>query len=156
MTTVHPTPGQTETVLRDVVQTLIDGHKGFSKAAESLDEDGYPELAQKMRDFAEQRQRMSVALREAAMKHFSLSDVDGSTGGDLHRLWMSLADSATGEDPHTVLAIAEQGEDHAKEVFESALDEDLPEDLRELISRQASEVFATHDEVRDLRDAHNG
>lgn len=152
MTTVQPIPDQSETVLRDLMQVLIDGQKGFAKAAESLEEDGYSDLAQKMSAYAEQRQRLASQLREAASDHVTLSDVEGSTGADLHRAWMGLADAATGDDPHAVLAVAEQGEDHAKKAYADALKEDLPEDLRTLVQRQSNEVIEVHDRVRDLRD----
>ncbi len=156
MTTLQPTPDHSETVLRDVLEVLIDGQKGFSKAAEALEDDGNTELAKQMRTFAEQRQRMAAELQETASGHVTLSDVDGSTAGDLHRTWMAIKDSLTGDDAHAILAAAEEGEDHAKETYENALTEDLPAELRAVISRQASEIVAAHDKVRDLRDAHSG
>lgn len=154
MTTVQPIPDQSETVLRDLMQVLIDGRKGFAQAADSLEEDGNSDLAQKMRQLAEQRQRLSAELQEAASGHVTLSDVEGSTSADLHRAWMDLADAVTGDDPHAILAVAEQGEDHAKKAFADALKEDLPDDLREVVTRQSHEVTEAHDQVRDLRDQH--
>lgn len=154
MTTVQPIPDQSETVLRDLMQVLIDGRKGFSKAAEALDQDGHAELAQKMSQFAEQRQRLSAELQEAASAYVTLSDIEGSTSADLHRVWMGLADAVTGDDPHAILAVAEQGEDHAKKAYADALKEDLPDDLRETVTNQSHEVTEAHDEVRDLRDRH--
>lgn len=154
MTTVQPLPDQSETVLRNLMRVLIDGRKGFTKAAESLEEDGHSELAQKMSQFAEQRQRLSAELQEAGSAYVTLSDVEGSTSADLHRAWMGLADAVTGDDPHAVLAVAEQGEDRAKKVYSDALKEDLPDDLRAIVARQSHEVIEAHDEVRDLRDSH--
>lgn len=153
MTTVQPLSENSETVLRDLMETLIDGHKGFSMAAEALEDDGNSELAREMRTFADQRQRMTTELREAASGLVTLSDVDGSTGGDLHRMWMKVKDALTGDDAHAILAAAEEGEDHAKETYEDALNEDLPANLREIVSRQSSEIVKAHDRVRELRDA---
>lgn len=154
MTTVQPLPEQTDAVLRDLMQILVDGEKGFGKAADALAEDGHAELASRMKDFAEQRQRLSMELREAASDYATISDVAGTTTGGLHRAWMGLADALTGDDPHSVLAAAERGEDRAKAAYDKVLNEDLPEDLRTIISRQATEVISAHDEVRDLRDQH--
>ncbi len=154
MTTVQPIPSQSEVVLRDLMQVLIDGQKGFAKAAESLEEDGQSELAKEMSQYAEQRQRLAAELQEAASAYITLSDVDGSTSADLHRAWMGLADAITGDDPHAVLAVAEQGEDRAKKAYADMMKEDLPSDLRTLIARQSDEVIETHDRVRDLRDQH--
>lgn len=154
MTTVQPIPDQSETILRDLMQVLIDGHKGFTQAADSLEEDGHPELAQKMSQFAEQRQRLAAELQEEGSAYVTLSDVEGSTTADLHRAWMGLADAVTGNDPHAVLAVAEQGEDQAKKAYSDALREDLPEELRAIVARQSDEVIEVHDEVRALRDEH--
>ncbi len=107
-----------------------------------------------MSQYAEQRQRLAAELQEAASAYITLSDVDGSTSADLHRAWMGLADAITGDDPHAVLAVAEQGEDRAKKAYADMMKEDLPSDLRTLIARQSDEVIETHDRVRDLRDQH--
>lgn len=154
MTTLQPIPEQAETAVRDVMEALEDGRRGFSQAADKLEEDGNEELAAKMRQFAEQRQRLEDELREVASGYIQISDEEGSVTGALHRSWMALADALTGDDPHAVLAVAERGEDHAKRVYNDVLQVDLPEDLRTVLSRQASEVIDAHDEVRDLRDAH--
>jgi uncharacterized protein (TIGR02284 family) len=154
MTTVQPIPDQSEAVLRDLMQVLIDGQKGFARAAESLEEDGHSDLAQTMSEYAEQRQRLAAQLQEAASAYVTLSDVEGSTTADLHRAWMGLADAVTGDDPHAVLAVAEQGEDRAKSAYTDAMKEDLPEELRAVVARQSDEVIEAHDRVRDLRDQH--
>ncbi len=60
----------------------------------------------------------------------------------------------TGDDPHAVLAVAEKGEDRAKNAYAEAVKEDLPADLRAVVARQSDEVMEAHDRVRDLRDEH--
>ena len=149
----QPIPEQTETLVKDVIQSLEDGRKGFAQASEKLEEDGHEELADKMKQFAEQRQRLADELENVASGYVQVSEEEGTIGGTLHRGWMALADALTGDDPHAILAVAEQGEDHAKRVYEKVLREDLPEDLETVLSRQATEVISAHDEVRDLRDA---
>ena len=81
MTTVQPLSDNAQTVLRELMETLIDGHKGFTMAAEALEDDGNSDLAREMRQFAEQRQRLATELQESASGLVTLSDVDGSTGG---------------------------------------------------------------------------
>ena len=152
----QPIPDQAENRVRDVIQALEDGRKGFAEASEKLEEDGHTALAEKMMQFAEQRQRLVDELSDAASAHIKISDDEGTTGGALHRAWMALADALTGDDPHAVLAVAEQGEDHAKRVYEQVLKEDLPQDLEQVLRRQSMEVIEAHDQVRDLRDEHAG
>ena len=67
---------------------------------------------------------------------------------------MAVKDALAGsDDPSGVLDAAEQGEDHAKSEYEKALDTELSPTLRTVVERQYAGVKATHDTVRDLREA---
>lgn len=144
---------RTETVVKDLVETLEDGKEGFAKAAEKLSGDGRADIAARMLQLSRQRQDFSAELRGLATQHGFEIDESGSAAGALHRGWITLKDALTGDDPHAVLAAAESGEDHAKAEYEKALDEqELLADVRTTISRQATAVMAAHDEVRALRD----
>jgi uncharacterized protein (TIGR02284 family) len=48
--------------------------------------------------------------------------------------------------------MAEKGDDAAKEVFTSALKEDLPLPLRELLQRQLTHIQRSHDRIKALHD----
>lgn len=140
-------------VIEDLVETLEDGRKGFSEAAEKLSEDGHTQLAEQMREFSDQRARFSNELREMARSAGAELDEEGSAAGALHRGWMDLKAALTGDDPHAILAAAEAGEDHAVGEYEDALEDDgLSGEFRDLVVRQADEVRRAHDRVRDLRD----
>lgn len=141
-------------VIEDLIETLEDGRKGFEKAGELLSDGGHNDLADQMRQFASQRAQFGAELRELARsKGWDIAE-EGSTGAAMHRAWMSLKDMVSGDDAHGVLAAAEQGEDHAVEEFEDALErDDLPAEIRSVVSRQAQEVQAAHDKVRSLRDS---
>ncbi len=145
---------QATTILEDLNETLEDGREGFTKAAEKLEADGHGQIATKMREFATQRAELSRELASiAAANGMTFETGDGSAAGALHRGWMSMKDALTGSDPHTILAAAERGEDHAVEQYREALNEDLPAPIREVVSQQAKAVQTAHDQVRDLRDA---
>lgn len=140
-------------VIEDLVETLEDGRRGFSEAAEKLREDGHTELAEQMREFSDQRARFSNELREMARSAGAELDEEGSAAGALHRGWMDLKAALTGDDPHAILAAAEAGEDHAVGEYEDALEDDgLSGEFRDLVVKQADEVRGAHDRVRDLRD----
>ena len=144
---------KTAAVLEDLIETLEDGRKGFEQAAERIEDSDEPTLAIDLRRFAQQRNQFSVELRELAGSHGIEIDEEGSTGGALHRGWMTLKDALTGDDPRAVLAAAETGEDHAVSEYEDALAEELPSDVRSVIERQAREVKTAHDKVKALRDS---
>lgn len=145
--------GQPAAILEDLVETLEDGREGFQKAAERLGDDGFPDLAQRMIQFSDQRARLSAELREIGLTEGIELEGQGTVTGAMHRGWISLKDALTGDSPHAVLAAAETGEDHAVTEFEKALqDQDLPVDWRPVITAQADAVRSAHDEVRALRD----
>ena len=140
-------------VTKDLIQTCKDGEEGFAKAAEKLDKDGRSDLATKMRGFSTERGQFASELERLASQYGDDVDSSGSVAAAAHRGWMAVKDTLAGSDPHGVLDVAEQGEDHAKSEYQSALDEDITAGLREVVSRQYASVQQAHDTVRDLRDA---
>ena len=144
----------TTRLLEDLHQTLEDGRQGFETAADKLNEDGHADLASQMREFSQQRSRLSSELvTEAGNLGMNFDTGNGSAKGSLHRGWMSMKDALTGSDPHAILAAAERGEDHAVAKYKEVLDEDIPAGLKAFVTKQATEVKAAHDKVRELRDA---
>ena len=72
--------------------------------------------------------------------------------GAMHRAWINIKGAVTNRDRHAILAEAERGEDSAVASYQDALEKDLPAPVRDLVSRQQSEVKAAHDKIRTLRD----
>jgi uncharacterized protein (TIGR02284 family) len=145
----------TKSRIKDLVETLEDGKKGFRQVSEKLAGEGQADIARRANEFADQRERFAAELRNYSKTNLGeVIDEDGSMAAAMHRGWISLADALTGDDPHAVLAAAETGEDHAVAEYKDALDDDsLTGELREIITRQATEVRAAHNEVRSLRDS---
>ncbi len=148
--------GQVVRVLSDLVETLEDSQKGFLEAAEHLDRSSHHELAERLKQFSDHRTRLSLELREMAKEAGEAIAESGSVAGAVHRGWMSIKDAVTGDDPHEVLAAAEKAEDHAVAEYEKALDNvEIPGDVRKTIIKQASEIRASHDEVKMLRERYS-
>ena len=144
-----------EATINDIIQTLEDGQKGFASAAEKAEKDGRDDLALELRRYSEQRARFSNELRTHAAARGLEVDSGPSVAGTMHRGWMALKDALSGDDVSGVLDAAEQGEDHAVAEYEKAMDEDIDGELRVLLGQQFTEIQATHDRVRNLRDASN-
>jgi uncharacterized protein (TIGR02284 family) len=139
------------TVVNELIETSRDGEKGFTKSAEEVSEPQIKSL------FLKKAQTCATAARELEEQMRALGgDVEkgGSVSGAVHRGWVNLKASMTGHDTAAILAETERGEDYAKKVYEEALEEDLPSDLRQVIERQYRGVIANHDDVRDLRDTY--
>ncbi len=141
-------------VTKDLIETLEDGRKGFSDAADKLADSNRADLAPKFRELAEQRAGFSAELETMAAAYGDDIDEGGSALAAVHRGWMALKDAIAGSDPDGVLDAAEQGEDHALSEYDKALENtEISPNLREVLTRQQAAVRAAHDEVKRLRDA---
>src|SRR5690349_11489973 len=136
--------------LNGLIETCIDGQKGFEAAAEAIED---PQLKQELKQYSEQRgdfahelQRLVASSGEDAKEH-------GSASGALHRGWMDLRKAVSSNDAHAILAECERGEDSALEAYREALDEPLPPQLALPVASQYQAIQSAHDRVRDLRDS---
>ena len=59
-----------------------------------------------------------------------------------------MKSAVTNRDRHAILAEAERGEDAAVSAYKDAMEKDLPAPIKNIVTRQATEVKAAH-----LRDA---
>ena len=80
-------------------------------------------------------------------------ETSSSATGALHRSWINLKSALTRGDDHAILAECERGEDSAVEEYKKAIDDNLSAQLREIVSRQYTEIKKAHDRIRNLRDA---
>jgi uncharacterized protein (TIGR02284 family) len=142
---------ETESVLKDVIERLIDGQEGFK------------EIGEKLQDETLKRYFLAESLKRASFKG-DLEDVliksgvhdafkeTGSVSGAIHRTWGDLKAKMGGGD-HTLLETAEQGEDAAKKAYADALKHDLPLPVHQLLSTQAAHIQTSHDYVKAARDS---
>lgn len=135
--------------LEKLIDILRDGHEGFLELGKHLKDD-------KARLFflkeTQERANFSAEL-ENELHRLGVKDVhqSGMVAGKVHRVWGELKAKLGGGD-HTLLATAEQGEDVVKKAYKEALEEHLPADIRDLLTRQQTHIVKSHDLVRDLRD----
>lgn len=147
---------KTISVIENLLNVVGDGRDGFADAAEKLEDAGEEYLAAQMRRFSQQRLRLSNELKAVAGSRGGspIANGNGSLAGAVHRGWMGLRDALSGDDPQPVLAAAEQGESHAVDEYERALETDLPTEVRSLVERQLDEIKTTHDRMRTLSARH--
>jgi uncharacterized protein (TIGR02284 family) len=138
-------------VIENLIETLRDGQQGFKEAAESVKD---PQLKALFSEYAQQRARFLAELRNNVQSPDEReTKVSGSAAGALHRGWINLKSAVTKGDDHSVLAECERGEDSAVEEYQKALNDGLTAPVREIVSRQYTQIKATHDRIRDLRDS---
>jgi len=136
--------------INNLIETLKDGQEGFKQAAEGVKD---PQLKSLFNDYSQQRSRFAIELQSQARSLGEPEPETSSTAaGALHRSWINLKSAVTRGDDHAILAECERGEDSAVEEYKKAIDQNLSAQLREIVSRQYSEIKNTHDRIKNLRD----
>jgi uncharacterized protein (TIGR02284 family) len=138
--------------LNSLIETLKDGQEGFRQAAEAVKDSElkslFSEYSVQRSQFAGELQSEVISLGEPKPEESS------STAGALHRAWINLKSAVTSQDDHAILAECERGEDSALKEYRNAMEkEELSSPVRDLISRQFTEVKSAHDRIKHLRDA---
>ncbi|MBL9090383.1 MAG: PA2169 family four-helix-bundle protein [Planctomycetaceae bacterium] len=137
--------------LQDLIEINLDSSKGFAEAADNLEKDDrgieamFRNLSRERAAQAQELQAMVAANREKPTK-------SGSVAAAAHRTWMDLR-AALGGGSEAVLSEAERGEDHIKAKYEDALKDLAGCSCTQVLERHYAAVKASHDKVRDLRDA---
>ena len=139
-------------VLNDLIETSIDGQKGFKECAEDIK---HPELkalfAKRSADCATAAAELQAAVRSLGGD----PETSTSVAGDLHRRWVDVKSMFTGKDEEAVLNEAERGEDHALKAYKEAIETINKHNLvgiRDLVERQYHGVQRNHDQVKALRN----
>ena len=137
-------------VIENLIETCKDGQKGYQEAAAHVKRS---DLKTYFNEQSLERSRFAGEL-EAELIRLGKPDkkVSGSVGGALRRAWIDTKVSLGGGDK-TILESVEAGEDTAKETYGKAVTGDLPENIAEIVRRQAASVERAHDKVKNLRDA---
>ena len=140
-------------VAKELVETLRDGERGYTSAAEKVRGGEHSEWATTLQHFAEQRADFRREIVSLGREYDDDVDESGTATAMLHRGWIALKDALTGDDPTGVLAAAVTGEDHAISEYDKALEGDLSAGFREVVVRQRAAVVAARDEVKALETA---
>ncbi len=138
-------------VVNDLIETCRDGEQGFKTAADRAED---PQLKQLFTTLSSQRAAFKHEL-EVQVETFGGKPADlGHVAGAANRGWMAVKAALSSDDDQSILDECERGEDYAKKAYSAALEKSLPSTLRPLVVRQADDVRAAHDQVRDLRNQH--
>ena len=137
--------------INGLIETLKDGEKGFKEAADAVRD---PQLKNLFREYSQQRHRFATELQSKAQSLGEFNpEKSSSTAGAMHRAWINLKSAVTSGDDKAILSECERGEDSAVHEYQEAMQDGLSGQLRELVSRQFTEIKSAHDRVKNLRDA---
>jgi uncharacterized protein (TIGR02284 family) len=135
--------------LNDLIETCKDGEQGFRDAADGVKR---ADLKSIFNEYARQRTQFANELQRHVMRLGGDPETSGSATGAMHRGWLNLKSAITGKDDEAILNEAERGEDVAVESYQSALERDLPSDLRAVVEDQYQQILQAHNQVKALRD----
>ena len=138
--------------VNSLIETLKDGQRGFKEAADAVKD---PQLKTLFNEYSLQRSRFAGELQSEAVRLGESKPEDSSSvTGAMHRAWIDLKSAVTSGDDQAILAECERGEDSAVKEYRDAMGkEELSSPIRQIVSRQYTEVQNAHDRVKQLRDA---
>jgi uncharacterized protein (TIGR02284 family) len=139
---------QVET-LNDLIEISRDGESGFKACAERVKE---PSTAVLLRARADECRQAVAELKGLVAQLGGKAGDSGTVTGALHRGWVAVKGSLSGDTDHAVLEETERGEDAAMAAYRKALEENLSAPVRAVVSRQFEGVKRNHLQIRALRD----
>ena len=144
----HIALDKVESTLKELVDTLRSNQEGFGELGHRLQND------RAKRFFLEETQVRAeyAAELENELHRMGVHDVKASISprSKARHLWGEIQASLAGQ--KALLSTAEKGDDAAIEVYTSALKEDLPLPLREMLQRQLTHIQRSRDQVKAFQD----
>ena len=134
---------------QELVETLKDGENGLRQTADKVRDEHAP-WAETLERYAQQRADFRREIVDMGEDYGDDVDESGSAAAAVHRGWVGLKDALTGDDASAVLKAASDGEDHAVSEYEKALDQNLSDGFRQVVTRQHNEVKKARDEIKAL------
>jgi uncharacterized protein (TIGR02284 family) len=134
--------------LTELLTVTRDGGYGFATCAEHAQNDDIKRM-------------LASRCRRNAASAAELSEVIIGLGGDpavririigaAYRGWANLHAALALNTDAALIDECEHGEDHALEIYRNALDDHLPEFVRQIVLRQFEDMMSDHEQIRFLR-----
>lgn len=136
--------------LNNLIETCKDGENGFRTAADGVKN---AELKTLFNTYSQQRAQFAAELQAEVRNLGGDPENTGSVAATLHRGWINIKSTVTGEDEGAVISECERGEDSAVKNYTDALNENLPANVQSIVQRQFTQVKEAHDRIRSLEKA---
>ncbi|CAN5854080.1 PA2169 family four-helix-bundle protein [soil metagenome] len=136
--------------LNHILGTLLDGEKGYREAAEEAESSQYTTM---FNELAQQRGRFASEVSSEIRRLGGEPRDHTSAGAALHRVWLNVREAISGKGDEAVIAEAERGEDSAVSNYQDVMNDDLPSNVKTMLSQQYAEVKAAHDRISNMKHA---
>lgn len=138
-------------LLNQLVEINNDRIEGYERATSETEDSDLESLFTQM---ASTSRQLKIEL-SSQVRNCGAEPTNGTTvSGKFYRAWMDVKAAMTGKDRKAILSSCEYGEDVALKTYEEVMkSEDLPADLRSLITSQHAILQSEHDRVKAMRDS---
>lgn len=136
--------------LQTLLEKNYDAEKGFKKALQNTQD---TRLKQYLQQKSAQRARFVTELDNEIRNLNETPKESGSTTGTLHRTWMDIKTTFTGNDDEAVLSECIRGEKASIDAYSEILKENrFTHSLENTLQRQKNEIQKTVSTVKKLED----
>ena len=138
-------------VINELIEINNDRVAGFEKVIADINDENI-DLKAIFQGYAEQSRKNGQELA-AIVGSVDEVETGNSVSGTLHRAWIDVKALFGGSDRASILSEAEHGEDAIKKAYKDALaGGELPANAIDIVSSQATDINAAHDQIKALRD----
>ncbi len=136
--------------LQELLEKNYDAEKGFTKA---MTDAKNPSLKAFLQRQAAQRSRFANELSDIILNLNEKPNESGSATGTLHRAWIDIKTSLSGDKDEAVLEECIRGEKASVDEYHDRLQKyDFPLGISDILTKQADDISATLSKVKTLED----
>lgn len=140
----------TVNVLQNILEKNYDAEKGYTKA---MTDAKTPALKGFLKQQAAQRSRFATAIDHKLRALNETPKESGSVTGSLHRTWIDIKSSLTGNDDEAVLNEVIRGEKASVEEYQDVMKNNtLAPDITQELQSQLNDIQGTLNKVKRLED----
>jgi uncharacterized protein (TIGR02284 family) len=134
-------------VLNHLIETCRDSERGYRAAAALVEG---PSLKARLLEMADTRASYAAELLPHAQRMGGDEAAEGTRAAAIHRRWMDIKARISPHDDHAVFAEVLRGDEVTLRTYETALEELLPERVREVVEEQAKNIRQVHERLLEL------
>jgi len=143
---------KTAEVLNDLIKINNDRIVGYEKAIAELPVADV-DLKALFNSLVEQSERLKTELQQHISAWENKVEEQTTASGKIYRMWMDVKQTFAVNDRKAVLESCEYGEDAAQKAYrEAEKEEGITTPARALIANQKTQLLASHDHIKQLRD----
>lgn len=146
---------RTVSVLNDLLNITNDRIQGFSKVEDKV-WDNYTPLKADYDQMVSQSQTMKSELNSLITERGGEPDNTGSTAGAIHRAWIDIKNSFSGDKAESTLENVVYGEEAAINAYQDALNSgDLCPESSRVVSDQLHHLKSSYNKFSNLNEMKN-